>query len=147
MTHPGYLLIALLGGAILPLQALINARLSFALGNATWATTVSFVIGTIGLLAWLAVTRNALPSLGAALAHPWWIWVGGLMGAVYVLTTIVAVPVLGATALVVTIIAGQMLAGAALDHFGVLTQQQPINLARVLGLALVLGGTILVLRN
>ena len=139
--------LAAIGGAILPLQVLVNARLAQGLSNATWAATVSFVIGTAGLLTWLLLSRQGGASWGPAMSLPWWAWFGGLLGAVYVTVTILAVPVIGATALVLLVILGQMVAGTVLDHFGILTEAQPINLQKLLGLALVLGGTWLVVKN
>ncbi len=139
--------LAALGGMLLPIQFLINARLSQGFQSPLWATTISFVVGTLGLLVWIA----ARGQLGAAnwpgaLALPWWAWVGGLMGAVYVSLTIITVPVVGPTALVVLLILGQMVAGTALDHFGILTQVEPISLQKLLGLGLVFAGTWLVVK-
>ena len=146
MTHPLAIGLAALGGAILPLQFLINARLSQGFNNPIWATTISFVVGTIGLLVWIALSRQQADWQGA-MGLPWWAWVGGLMGAVYVSLTIVTVPVLGATALVVLLVLGQMVAGTLLDHFGVLTEAKPITLVKSAGLGLVLLGTWLVVKN
>jgi transporter family-2 protein len=139
--------LALIGGAVLPLQALVNARLGAALVNPYWATTVSFVIGTLGLLLYIVLLRQPLPSMSHALSYPWWVWLGGLLGAFYVAVTIITVPALGATALVILIILGQLVAGALLDHFGVLTERRPITLERALGIVLVLLGTFLAIRR
>ena len=139
--------LALLGGAVLPLQALVNARLGAALANPYWATTVSFVIGTAGLLLYIVLLRQPLPSLANAGTYPWWVWAGGLLGAFYVAVTVITVPALGATALIILIILGQLVAGALLDHFGVLTERRPINFERALGIALVLVGTFLAIRR
>jgi transporter family-2 protein len=68
------------------------------------------------------------------------------MGAVYVSLTIITVPIVGPTALVVLLILGQMVAGTALDHFGILTETDPISLQKMLGLALVFAGTWLVIK-
>ncbi|MEM1412804.1 MAG: DMT family transporter [Pseudomonadota bacterium] len=139
--------LAALGGMILPIQFLINARLSDGFDHPIWATTVTFIVGMIGLLAWLAVTRQlGAANWSGAMALPWWAWIGGLMGAVYVCLTIVTVPVVGPTALVVLLILGQMVAGTALDHFGILTEPEPVSLQKVGGLALVFVGTWLVVK-
>ncbi|MEE4174287.1 MAG: DMT family transporter [Xanthomonadales bacterium] len=139
---------AALGGALLPIQFLINARLSQGFENALWATTVSFVVGTLGLLAWIAMRGQlGAANWSGALALPWWAWLGGLLGAVYVSLTIITVPVIGPTALVVLLILGQMVAGTALDHFGILTEADPISLPKLLGLGLVFLGTWLVVRS
>ncbi|NRB72339.1 MAG: DMT family transporter, partial [Xanthomonadales bacterium] len=57
MNHSLAIALAALGGAVLPLQVLINARLGQGLGNASWATAVSFVVGTLGLLVWITLSR------------------------------------------------------------------------------------------
>lgn len=138
--------LATVGGLALPLQVLINARLSAGLNHPLWAVTVSFVVGTLGLLAWIALASRDGANWANAATLPWWAWVGGLLGAIYVSITIVTVPVLGATALVLLVILGQMVAGTVLDHFGILTEQKPITLIKLAGLALVFLGTWLVVR-
>lgn len=140
------IVLAAIAGVVLPLQVLINARLALGLGNALWATTVSFVVGIFGMFLFLVLRGQTQADWQGALGLPWWAWVGGLLGAAYVTFTIVTVPVIGATALVVLVILGQMLAGVLLDHFGILTQQQPVTLVKLAGLALVFVGTFVVIR-
>lgn len=147
MNQSMAIVLAVIGGAVLPLQVLINSRLAVGLGNALWATTVSFIVGTLGMLVWLLMTRQTSADWSQAAQLPWWVWLGGLLGGAYVTFTIVTVPVLGATVLVLLLILGQMLAGTLLDHFGILTQQQPVNLAKIAGLVLVFIGTVLVVRS
>ena len=147
MNYATALTLATLGGLVLPLQVLINARLSQGLNHPLWAVTVSFVVGTLGLLAWIALSSRDAANWANAASLPWWAWVGGLLGAAYVTFTIVTVPVLGATALVLLIILGQMVSGTLLDHFGILTEQKPITLIKLAGLALVFIGTWLVVRQ
>src|SRR4029453_10833615 len=92
-------LFSLRAGAMLPIQFGINAQLATWLGSSGRAALVSFVVGApplgLGPLAgardWAAVDRGS----GA----PWWVWVGGILGAFYVLGSIVAAPRLGAVTL------------------------------------------------
>ena len=142
-----FVLLAAAGGAILPLQALINARLGAATGGPAWAAAISFLVGTIGLALFLVVTRQPLPALASAAALPWWAWTGGLLGALYVAFVIVAVPALGATAMVAFVILGQLTAAALLDHFGVLGAQGALSPHRIVGIVLLIAGAVLVLRN
>ena len=58
------------------------------------------------------------PSTGSLAGAPWWVWVGGLLGAFYVLGSVVAAPKLGAATLVAVILAGQAFASLLVDHFG-----------------------------
>ena len=76
--------------------------------------------------------------LGAA---PWWVWVGGFLGAFYVLGSVVTAPKLGAAALFAFILAGQAVASLAVDHFGwVGFEENPVTPGRLLGMALVAAG-------
>ncbi|MGH7729526.1 MAG: DMT family transporter [Vulcanimicrobiaceae bacterium] len=44
------------------------------------------------------------PSPAGPLAHPWWLWLGGLIGATYVIATIVPLRVLGALLIVAGVV-------------------------------------------
>lgn len=142
-----YVALAMMAGALLPLQALINARLGHASGGgALFASACSFLVGTLALWTVLLVSRQLLPNLDSLGRLPAWIWLGGLIGAAFVVIATLAVPRLGASSLVSLVVLGQMGASLALDKFGVLQQPQPVNLARVLGALMVLAGVVLVLQ-
>jgi bacterial/archaeal transporter family-2 protein len=138
-----YLLFALAAGAMLPIQFGINAQLATWVGGSVRAAFVSFVVGALALLvAVLATTRSWPDRAGDA---PWWVWVGGLLGAFYVLGSIVTAPKLGATTLVALILAGQAIASLLVDHFGwVGFEEHPISALRVVGVLLLAGGVALV---
>jgi bacterial/archaeal transporter family-2 protein len=140
------IVIVFVAGAMLPLQALLNARLGQATGSGVLASTASFVVGTVALMAVMAVMRPVLPSLEQSARFPAWIWVGGLLGAAYVVIATIAVPRLGAAALISLVVLGQMTGSILLDHYGVLHTVQPINLTRLLGGALVAVGALLVVQ-
>src|SRR5919108_3997232 len=76
---------------------------------------------------------------------PWWVWIGGILGAFYVLGSIVTAPKLGAATLVALILAGQAIASLLVDHYGwVGFEGHPITLVRVAGVVLLAGGVALV---
>jgi bacterial/archaeal transporter family-2 protein len=141
------LLLALAAGVLLPVQAGVNAQLRSVVGSPLTAALVSFLVGTAGL-GTAAVIFRAPTTLRAAWAvAPWWLWVGGLIGALYVVATIVLAPRLGAATLVAAVVAGQMIASLLLDQYGLLGfPTHPMNGLRVLGAALVIVGVILVQR-
>lgn len=143
-----WLLIVLvaLAGAMLPLQALINGRLGQATGSGVFASMVSFVIGTIALLLVTVAMRPALPGFGQAAHFPAWIWLGGLLGAAFVVIATIAAPRLGAAALISVVVFGQMISSITLDHYGVLHAAQPVNMTRVAGCLLVAVGALLVVQ-
>ena len=143
-----FLLMAVAAGSCLPLQAGINTGLARGLGHPISAAFVSFLAGTTILFAYVLVARLPLPALGRLPVLPWWTWIGGgFLGAYFVSATIIAAPRLGATVLVVTIIAGQVIVALMLDHKGWLGfEQRPISLGRIAGLACLIAGVYLTRR-
>jgi len=142
MSLTGLVLIA---GALLPVQAILNGRLGVQLANPFWASMLQNVIGA-GLMALVVLAlRTAPPTAGQLAAAPIWIWAGGLLGATYVLFTLLATPQLGATRAMVAIITGQLVASVALDHFGLLQARRPIDLRTLGGLLLLAGGAAVIL--
>src|SRR3954464_2534715 len=141
------LLLAIGAGVLLPVQAGINAQLRSAVGSPLAAGLVSFLVGTAGLAAVLLLMRQGMALRPAWATTPWWYWVGGLIGAVYVVATIVLAPRLGAATMIAAIVAGQMIASLLLDQYGLLGFPiHPISGVRLLGAALVIGGVMLVQR-
>lgn len=139
------LLLAAIAGALLPVQAGINAQLRVTLANPLAATLVSFVVGTVALAVVGVGTRLPLPPIAVLGRAPWWHWTGGLLGAVYVALVIVLAPRLGAATLIAAVVAGQMLASLVLDHYALVGfAAHPISLQRLVGAALVIGGVALV---
>ena len=137
----------LLAGAATALQGPTNARLVTAVGSPLNAAFVSFAVGTValGLLALVLQTR---PDVGAMKALPWWAWMGGLYGCAFVISAAWGVPRLGVATTITVMIAGQLLLSLALDHFGALgVEKQPLSLGRIAGVALVIGGVVLVRRS
>ncbi|MBX3477043.1 MAG: DMT family transporter [Brevundimonas sp.] len=137
--------IVLAGGAT-ALQAPTNARLMAAVGSPVNAAFVSFAVGTVALGV-LALMMQARPDVAAARALPWWAWVGGLYGAIFVVAATWGVPRLGVALTITLMVAGQLLIGLILDHFGAFgVPRQPMNLGRLAGAALVIAGVVMVRR-
>jgi transporter family-2 protein len=135
--------LAAAAGVLIPIQAGANARLRSALGGATGAALVSFVIGAL-VLAAIVVASGTTPRLAAARALPWWAWLGGVCGAAFVSLAALCARPLGATALATCTIAGQLLAALALDRVGLLGfAPAPAGPARLVGAALALVGAAL----
>lgn len=140
------LLMAASVGALLPLQALINARLGQATHGPLFASLASFCVGSVALLVCWFALRPAAIDFGTLARMPWWGWSGGLIGALFVLAATVLVPRLGAAGLICAVVFGQMLGSLLLDHFGVLHARQATDPVRVFGVAMVAAGALLVVR-
>ncbi len=141
-----FVLFALAMGAGLPLQALINARLGVLTAGPIFAALLSFVIGIAALIVLLLVQRPEWPAAGQLTRLPGWMWIGGLIGAGYVVAAILGVPRIGAAGFVAVAVLGQMVGALLLDHYGILHPAQPANLVRISGVLLVMAGMLLVLQ-
>lgn len=139
--------LAVIAGASFVMQAAVNTNLRVSLSSASWASFVSYLGGTIVMLAVIIVTREAWPQPAAVARSSWLSWTGGFWGAVYVVITVLALPHLGAAALLALIVTGMMLASLVFDHFGFMgVPQHSIDLPRLIGAALLVVGVVLIRR-
>lgn len=138
-------LLVLVSGTTVALQAPTNAVLSRTFGSPVIAALISFTVGTIALAAVALATYRVRPDWTAVQGLPAWAWFGGLYGAFFVAVAAVAVPRIGVASTLILLIAGQLVMAAAVDHFGALgVAKQPLTALRLLGLALVGAGVVLV---
>ncbi|AOE87660.1 DMT family transporter [Pseudomonas sp. TCU-HL1] len=134
-------------GSFLPLQAGINGQLAKQISSVMSAALVSFVVGTIALLAVVLMQRE-LPTLAALKGVSWWQWGGGLLGAVFIATAAFAGPRIGALLFMALVLAGQLSMALALDHFGWAGYREaPISIGKLAGLMLIIGGVWLIRRG
>ena len=108
-------LLAVLGGAAVAFQVQINGGLGKKTGVLE-ASFISFGIGTLALF--FIVLFFGKGHFMAVSTVPKWQLFGGLLGAFYVIVTILIVPKLGVAPTLIAVIAGQILLGAIIDHFG-----------------------------
>ena len=80
------------GGALMAFQGPINAALRTHVGIYE-SSLISFVVGTAALI--LIVSLKGQGNLLAARHAPWWHWLGGLIGVVFVTVSLLAVPRIG----------------------------------------------------
>ena len=95
-------------------------------------------------LAYAAISRAPFPRSGAHLV-PWWGWIGGCMGAVYVLSTLLVAKQMGAATFLATVVTAGVLTSLAMDHFAWLGfQEHPASAGRLIGGALMIAGLALI---
>ncbi len=139
------LLVALIAGMFMPLQAGLNVKMGKVLGNPIYSALISFAIGTIGLFLYALFTKVDLSRISDTGAASWTLWLAGLLGAFYVATAIIVGPKIGITLTFSLIVAGQMSVSLLLDHYGILGfPKYEINWQRILGIGLVIAGVILI---
>lgn len=148
MSNPLMLmLLAVASGASIVLQQALNANLRALLNSAAWSGFMSYFLGLLCMIALAIALRDPVPSVSVAARVPWWAWSGGLFGAIFIGLAVVLVPKLGAATFFALLITGQLVASVAFDHFGLLgLAQRSVDLPRVIGVVLLIGGVILIRR-
>lgn len=136
---------ALSVGAILAFQTAVNTRLKDYLTSPILVAFVGSVIGTTILLALTLLGRYQFPPRQTLLSIPLWAWVGGACGVFIVTGAVFLARPLGAAALVMLIIAGQLTTALLIDHYGLFGfEPKSLSLPRILGVSLLLAGAALI---
>jgi transporter family-2 protein len=139
--------LAVLAGASVTIQQVLNADLRMALNSAAWSGFVSYFVGVACMALFALALRDPIPSVAVAGRIPWWAYSGGLFGAIFIGLAIFLVPQFGAATFIVLLVTGQMLASVMFDHFGWLgLAQRSIDLPRLIGIALLIGGCVVMRR-
>ena len=139
------LALMIFAGCMVALQAPINAALARAVGTLE-SSFISFTVGALflGLMS-LVLGRGHVLRLTEA---PAWQWVGGVLGACMVFSTVLAVPRIGALATGVAMILGNLFMASVIDHCGWFgLTPMPLDWRRAVGLLLILAGLVLVMRR
>jgi bacterial/archaeal transporter family-2 protein len=140
-----FIILAVAAGLMMPTQAAINNKLAGYVESPILSAFISFAVGTIALFFYILAAGIPLGNLASAKNAPLVAWLGGILGAFFVASTVVLVPRLGVALTFSLIIAGQMLVTLIIDHFGFLgVSEKPINLMRVLGATLITIGVVLI---
>lgn len=141
-------LLAFAAGVVLIVQVGVNTTLRSALGEPVVAALISFLVGSVALVGFLLLSRTSWPARAQWTQIPWWAWFGGILGAFYVVSTIIVGPRLGAAALLALIVLGQLATSLLVDHFGWLGfPQHPVTALRLLGALLLFGGMLLIVHR
>ena len=140
-------ILGIVAGFGLTAQVGMNSQLRKVLQSANQAALISFMVGTLALVALLVVMRTPLPARETLASVPVWAWFGGLLGAFYVATSTIVAAELGATTLLGLALLGQLVTAMVVDHFGWLgLPEHPITWTRIAGVALLGMGVWLVSR-
>jgi len=136
------ILFGLIGGAAVGMQGPIAG----AMGQRVGGIASSFIIHVSGaIFSGLFLFLRGGEKIRDWYTLPWYMLIAGIFGLVLYLTINVTLPRLGSTMMVALIIVGQLLVGVLIDHFGLLgVVTRPIDLTRVLGIALLALGAHLV---
>jgi transporter family-2 protein len=127
-------------------QAAIAGALGRRVGSVQAAAFGTLIAAAILVL--LAIVLGRGGGIVAAVLEPPWLWLIGVLGATIVLAITFAPPLIGTFATVALLIAGQLIAGALIDAYGLFgSTRLPVNLTRATGLILVAVGAALTLKH
>jgi transporter family-2 protein len=134
--------VALVAGAGLSVQALLNGRLSNSLNSPQLATLVNQIVGISALAvtglvsgAWLRAGRRLRSGRGIR----WWHLAVAANGAAFIMISAAAAPKVGVTLLAVFLVAGQATGGLVTDRFGLSPAgREDFTLPRLAGAGLAL---------
>jgi transporter family-2 protein len=150
-VRPTFLLwlLALIAGALIPVQAAANAALSKSIrGNVPFSALTLFVVAGVATVLALLLAREPTPTVASLRAAPWWSYLGGLIVAFYVFSITFLAPRIGVGTAISLIVIGQILAALTIDHFGLLRSLTfPLTPVRLLGAVLMGVGVFLALRR
>src|SRR5215207_2684905 len=131
------ILVGLVGGVAVGLQGPMASMISQRLGIFESVFIVHLGGALIALIPML-ITGNRLAEWRSV---PWYVLGAGVFGLVVIGAISYMIPRVGVAASITSIVAGQLLVSMFLDHFGLLgAAERPLDLTRVLGMAVVLVG-------
>ena len=137
--------LCLVSGALLPVQAAVNGKAAHLLNSPFRGGLVSFGGGFLILLILSFASTRAWPSLPAIGRMPWYAWVGGAVGSLYVISIILAAPRIGALQMLIALTVGQAISSVVIERQGwIFYPQHAITAPRAVGVAAVVAGLILV---
>jgi transporter family-2 protein len=137
-----------LAGGLVAAQPPVNNAISQKVGS-LGAVTVNFLVGTAIILVITFVFAGGLDIDKGTDSPAWYYWVfGGVAGVAIVLTTLITVRELGAGGVTAATISGQLTLSVVLDRLGLLgLDERAITWQKMLGIALLAAGTVLIVRE
>ena len=139
-------LMAVLSGCLSASITGAYAQLSAIIGNPIQATTVAFFVATVALLLFCTgMGKTQLVGKAFSKEYPWWMWTGGLCGAIIVLGNAWLVAHVGVGVFLMALLVGQLALSMLMEHFGWLgAPRKPITWLKIVGILLMLAGVALI---
>lgn len=138
----------IIAGMLSTVQTAVNGHLGIILASPVKAAVISFIIG-IALLAVICVIillqRKAVPALRIEPRrrenYPWWIWLGGILGGLFVLTNAYLSNIIGTGMTIIAILIGSTSGGLIIDCFGLLgSERKPVGMRQIFGIIIMIIG-------
>jgi bacterial/archaeal transporter family-2 protein len=149
-----WMFLALCVGFLIPIQTASNSKIG-ALSNPMFATCISFTLGV--LCAWIIYfarkiispdPNSVLKDWGLVFNLPWYYFLGGTFGVIFVTVALGLVPKIGVASMLMSGLLGQMLMSICIDHYGWFgVDSIPFSGKRALGICFIICGILLLKRT
>lgn len=141
------MLVPMLVGMGVIVQTGANTQLRVVLNSPLLAALVSFSTGAFFVLIANLIVGSDFKQLNweNIQESSWWMWLGGFLGSIFIVSAILIAPRIGPTQFFGFIIAAQLIFSVIVDHYGWLGfNVQPASVQKILGVALLAVGAYLI---
>lgn len=139
---------ALLVGLLIPFQGIVTASLGQKLDHPFVSAFINFAGGMIIFLIAIMVSSASFPDLKKLTSIPWYLYTGGLIGALFIAGALFSLPKIGSTAFFGLVVLGQLLMTTIVDHYGFLGMPvHKVDIYRVAGVFLLLTGCFFIIKK
>lgn len=139
------ILVGLAGGVAVGFQGPLTSLMSQRIGTVE-SVFIVHLGGTIAALLPLLLFSSG-GNLSGWRGVPWYALVAGVLGLPILGAISYTIPRLGVSVTIILVVAGQLLIGAILDHFGLLgAAVRPLDVTRIAGILVVFAGVWLMVR-
>lgn len=135
-------------GMLSAIQIAVNGYLSKVVESPIKSSLISFAVGII-LLAVICIiaqkksNSKVIPSKNKSQRYSWWIWLGGILGGIYILANIYLSGIIGTGMTVIVLLVGATIGGLIIDNFGLFDMEnKPVNAIKILGVIIMLAGAV-----
>ncbi len=137
---------AVVSGCLSAVVGAILASLGQVIGSAIQATTVLFAIATGVMIVFCSLNGSVVKIRKAfTTSAPWWMWSGGILGAIIVYGNAWLIPLIGVSVFMMTLLIGQLLLSLLMERNGWLgAPKKHISIVQILGIIIMLAGVTLI---
>ena len=136
--------LGVLVGVCTAIQTSVNGYMGGIAGSSMHAGEINLAVGAVLLLV-AALVTSPRQLVRRPEPGPWWMWLGGLVGATFVISGATLAPLLGTATTVIAFNAGTIAAGQALEVRGAFgARKNPLTATRLAGLVVIFLGVLAV---
>lgn len=135
-------IIAIVSGILMSTQGVFNTQVTKQTSLWVSSAFVQFTALLVCLGVWAITDRSSLLALGKV--RPWYLLLGGVLGAFITITVVKATASLGPARASMVIVIAQLIASYLIELLGLFgMEKQPLEWKRVLGMLISIGGVAL----